>query len=59
MEASHGSVSLSASGLCRCGLGGEELHSVQVSDFGEGREGERERRMERASKTIATMSRFP
>ena len=30
VEASSRSVSLSASGLCRCGLGGEEVHSVQV-----------------------------
>ena len=28
---SSSTVSLSASGLCRCGLGGEEVHSVQVS----------------------------
>ena len=30
VEASSSTVSLSASGLCRCGLGGEEVHSVQV-----------------------------
>ena len=35
VEASHGNVSLSASGMCRCGLGGEEVHSVQVSEAGE------------------------
>lgn len=30
VEASSSTVSLSASGLCRCGLGGEEVHNVQV-----------------------------
>jgi hypothetical protein len=31
LEASSRSLSLSASGLCRCGLGGDEEHSVQVN----------------------------
>jgi len=30
VEASSSTVSLSASGMCRCGLGGEDVHSVQV-----------------------------